>query len=177
MEEKTTRAVMMKYFESKGMKPIQQKGAGPDILIDGMAIEVKGSGHKVKRMLRQVLSYTYKYSKVALALPVNGLTYDELAQLQKLCKMLYVIGKRDFELYIIASSAKNAKTFYVYNLSLGMYPCNFAWVIMPPDVVLNAEDSLETALKKFEPLVNWKSTELIIKRFQIPWHGATTIKI
>ena len=177
MDEKTTRKVMMKYFESKGMKPIPQKGAGPDILIKGMAIEVKGSGHKVKRMLRQVLSYAYKYSKVALAIPADCLTYDELIQLEKLCKALHGAGKQDFELYVVATSTKNTTTFYVYKFPYPMHPCMFAHILIPNDVVLEEEDSLETAHEKCEPLINWKSTEMTMKRLQKPWYGATTIEI
>lgn len=167
MDEDTTRKVMIKYFESKGMKPIEQKGAGPDILINGTAVEVKGSRYNVKRMLKQIADYAYKYSQVALALPFDGLSLVMAWQTDALGRWLVEAGRKGFDVYII-SSAQNNKSFYVFkcyrdsNMSVAL---SNLFHLMPSSPI-EEEDTLNTFLEKVEHSINCKPIETVRKKFE-----------
>lgn len=81
MNEKTVRTVMIRCLKSKGIKPISSRGAGPDLLINGKAVEVN-----FNRMLKQVVDYDFKYSDIGLALPPDGLNLKRVLQLEELFK-------------------------------------------------------------------------------------------
>ena len=118
MEEKTVVRVMIKYFESKGLKAIRQKGAGVDLHIYGKTekVEVKGSGLKFDRMLRQLLDYAYKHTNVSLALPFDGLTIKEAHQLRILNYLLIDAKRKGLKVYVIAPHPKRMNNFCVREL-------------------------------------------------------------
>jgi len=113
MKEETVRLIMIKYFESKIMKAIPQRGAGPDLLIDGKAVEVKGSRFKFDRMLRQLLDYAYKYSDVSLALPFDGLTIQKAHKLSCFDEMIKHAKGKGLKVYIVAPHPKDTDLFCV----------------------------------------------------------------
>jgi len=170
MDEEKVRKVMIEYFKSKGMKPNPQRGAGPDILIDGMAVETKGSRYEFQRMLKQLVSYAYKYSEVSLALPVDGLTFERASQLEILCFYLMTAGRKGFDLYIVFVLDQNRRTYGVFKCIrktlFGRLPFVISGNLFQPAIfpVLSNEDTLEIAIKKLEPLILWNPVETAEKK-------------
>lgn len=113
MEEKTVVRVIIKYFESKGIKVIRQRGAGADLFIDGKAVEVKGSRFKFDRMLRQLLDYAYKHTDVSLVLPFDGLTIKEAHQLDAFDKMIKDAKGKGLRVYVVAPHPERMNEFCV----------------------------------------------------------------
>lgn len=118
MDEETTRKVMQKYFESKGLKPIPTRGAGPDFHLNGKAIEIKGS--KVKgnkndfhRMLRQLVDYARKYIAVELALPFDGLNIEQAYQLNDLFHMIETAKDIRLKIYLVVKNPTKENSFFV----------------------------------------------------------------
>ena len=115
MDEDTICKIMKKYFESKGMKPIRSKGAGPDFLMDGKAIEVKGSRvrNDFHRMIRQLADYAKKFTMVELALPFDGLNLKQAEQLGKLFFMIENAKGFWFKLYVVVDNPSKKNSFFV----------------------------------------------------------------
>ena len=168
MDEETTRKVMMKYFDLKGMKPIAQRGAGPDILIDGTAIETKGSPlnrFEVKRMLTQITEYAYEYKRTGLALPIDGLNIEIAHQLDTLHAQLQYAGREPFFLYVLFDVSD--KTFYICELNLptgGIVVSHFLDGSVKR--FLSQSDTIATALENLEPLFNYDTAKWARERFQ-----------
>src|SRR3990170_4735292 len=102
MEEKLVRVVMTKYFALKGIKVVFSRGSGPDLLIDGKAVEVKGSRYDFDRMLRQLVDYACKYSDITLALPFDGLTLKQSLQLGSLAQMIEDARNIRLKVFVLA---------------------------------------------------------------------------
>lgn len=115
MKEKTVRLIMIKYFDSKGIKVRPSRGAGPDLTIDGKAVEVKGSKIDFDRMLRQLLDYAYRFSDLALALPFDGLTLKRITQLRIFGDLIQEARKISLKVYMIAPHPEQKNLFYVYD--------------------------------------------------------------
>ena len=81
MTEAQVRRVMLSYLAEIGERFTGQEGAGPDILRDGGALEVKGSRFPLRRSLRQIVEYAFRYKTVALALPVDAVSVGLLLRL------------------------------------------------------------------------------------------------
>ena len=113
MKEKTMRQVMIKYFASKGIKVIPSRGAGPDLIIDGKAVEVKGSRIDFERMLKQLLDYAYKYSDLYLALPFDGLNLKRAEQLNALASLIEHARDIRLKVYVVAPDSSHKNAFYV----------------------------------------------------------------
>lgn len=113
MKEETMRLVMIKYFQSKSIEAIPQRGAGPDLHIKGKGVvEVKGSKYDFAKMLRQLADYAMKNPEVALALPYDGLNFDRVHQLTVLSFLIEQIDSK-FTLYVVASAPEGNNFFYV----------------------------------------------------------------
>jgi hypothetical protein len=117
MEEEEMRLIMIKYFAMKGIRAVPSKGqaSGPDFHIDGKAVEVKGSTHDFTRMLKQLVDYARKYNAVELALPFDGLTLLQAAQLNGLYHLIKTVRKIRLKVYVVApkSGLIRQNSFYV----------------------------------------------------------------
>lgn len=74
IKEKLMIEIAEKYFERESVKAIRQRGSGPDFLLDGRAIEVKGSNAKFSPAIAQLLDYAFKYSGLTVILPIDLLS-------------------------------------------------------------------------------------------------------
>ena len=106
---------MAKYFESKGIKIISQRGAGPDFHIErkGKVVEVKGSKLKFDRMLRQLWDYAFKFVNVSLALPYDALTLKKAEQLVGLSYLIEEATDKGLTVYLVAPKSDADDFFYV----------------------------------------------------------------
>ncbi len=82
MQEETVRNVLATYLKQQGHKPILAKGAGPDIMHDGTALEVKGSDSDLREALNQLTKYSFTYPALELGLPVDRINLDFLQKLR-----------------------------------------------------------------------------------------------
>jgi len=115
LKESEVRAVVRKYLERKptlreklqnlllrmfGVRPLPYlteqapSASGPDIILDGIAIEVKGSNIKVWQTVDQLARYLFSYKGLRLAVPLDAISYDLLACLEILssCRKVELIG-------------------------------------------------------------------------------------
>jgi len=115
MKEEVVRQVMRKYFASKSIKTIPSKGAGPDLLRDGKAVEVKGSKYDFKRMLTQLKDYAYKFSEVSLVLPYDGLTLERIERLIIFNGLIKEARGISLKVYLLAPHSEQRNIFYVYD--------------------------------------------------------------
>lgn len=108
MEESVVKAVVASYWRQQGCHPILAKGSGPDILYDGIAIEVKGSKFDLKNAISQITKYAFTHSALEFALPVDALDLNLFYQLRwlehsirswkvdyKYCLAVYVVAAKD----------------------------------------------------------------------------------
>jgi len=150
---------MTKYFASKSIKVIEQRGSGPDLLIDGKAIEVKGSRYDFCRMLRQLVDYAYKYSDVAVALPFDGLTLEKAHQVHILAQMIEETRNIRLKVYIVAPDSAQKNQFYVREFKTASY----VWTLMGiysfsslgldmknPDLTIR--EAVENLIKYYSPI-------------------------
>ena len=85
---------MAKYFQTKQIKVIPTRGAGPDFSYGGKAIEIKGSGVKGARFnlsISQYMKYAFKYSDLEIALPIDILNAENLIKLDLLCRIIWEV--------------------------------------------------------------------------------------
>jgi hypothetical protein len=115
MKEETVRKVMRKYFASKDIKIIPQRGAGPDFHIEGegKVVEVKGSKYDFERMLRQLWDYAFKFVDVSLALPYDGLTLRKTQQLIGLSRLIEDAKDIRLRVYMVAPDPEQNNVFYI----------------------------------------------------------------
>lgn len=155
MDEETTRKVMIKYFQSMGLNPNPQRGAGPDIMIDGTAIEVKGTRYDVRRLLNQIVDYTYKHKRVGVALPIDGLNLEIVQQIETLCfNFTHGIGKI-LDLYVVFDSP-NHNTFYVHECTSATGIISLGMFFRIGGILLNKKDTLTTAKQKLDVVFSYE---------------------
>lgn len=116
MEEKTVRKIMSKYFKIKKRNAIPTRGAGPDFLEAGKAIEVKGSGVKGSRFnkaIGQFANYAFKYSDLEVAFPIDLLTANNLIKFTLLCRIVWKVLSKRIKTHLIAEDGQQyyVKTF------------------------------------------------------------------
>lgn len=117
MEEKTVRKIMSKYFKMKKRNAIPTRGAGPDFLEAGKAIEVKGSGVKGSRFndaTSQFAKYAFKYSDLEVAFPIDVLTANNLIKFILLCRIVREVLLKHIRTYLIVEDGHQyfVKSFY-----------------------------------------------------------------
>lgn len=80
MEEKRAREIVENYLRKADVvfSPKKATEAGPDILIEGKAIEVKGSDLQEKDALKQLARYVTEYAALTFAFPLEKLSFSLL---------------------------------------------------------------------------------------------------
>jgi len=104
MEEENVRKVVSQYFRKRNQEFTQERGAGPDFLKKGKAVEVKGSGFNQREALEQLTRYIFKYAGVEFAFPVEDLTPEliyGLRAIERGATSRALIEKRDIYIYLI----------------------------------------------------------------------------
>lgn len=76
MEEKTVKKVIIAYLKMQNQRFKLTKGAAPDILKDGIALEIKGSKFDKPPVLKQLIGYAFSYADLEIALPYDAITLD-----------------------------------------------------------------------------------------------------
>lgn len=104
MDEETARDLVASHLKVRGQRPILQKGPGPDILLDGTALEVKGSKFDRGDALKQFIRYAFAYRDLEVALPPDAVELKLLAQLKALEALIRfrdVPRERQIRVYIL----------------------------------------------------------------------------
>jgi hypothetical protein len=113
MREDIARRVMSTYFKLKGVRAIPSRGAGPDFIVDGKAVEVKGTKFDLERALKQCWDYAQKYIEVAIALPVDSFNLDRLWALYNLSRIIEEMRDFPLKFYLIAESEEEKDCYFV----------------------------------------------------------------
>jgi len=114
--EDKVRAVIIKHLREQNEEFVPQKGAGPDIVKKGVALEVKGSGFDLNEALKQLTRYAFTYAGLEVAFPVDAINLNFLHGLYFLERALeskgslinrtvinmYLVAKLDEEEYVVA---------------------------------------------------------------------------
>ena len=66
----------------------RHREAGPDFIINGIAVEIKGSKLRIKGVIDQIIKYSYEYPEVRLVVPIEGLTFGLLSHLELLSSIM-----------------------------------------------------------------------------------------
>ena len=155
MREKVVRQVMVKYFESKGVKAIQQTGAGPDLLIDGKAVEVKGTKLDYARMLKQLSDYALKYSDLALALPYDCFTLDRAVRLSITSSLIETARDIRLRVYLVAPDRTKEDSFYIREIKAAEFISITMRSVIPWDLGIHEKVQPSTLLKAVERLIGF----------------------
>ena len=112
MDEKTVRLIITKYLSETGARFTVQKEkeAGPDFLMDGVALETKGNSFDTKHALDQFTKYAFKYAGLQIALPIGALSIDflySLYVLECIVKKRTPVKPRLIKTYLICKSNEN----------------------------------------------------------------------
>lgn len=112
MLEDTAKQIMSAFFKLKGIRAVgPAKGAGPDFITDGKAVEVKGTKFDLERALKQCWDYAQKYTEVAIALPIDSFDLDRLWAFTNISYYIKKVRGFPLKFYLIAESEKDC--FYV----------------------------------------------------------------
>jgi len=152
MEEKTVRKIMSRYFEINQIKAIPTRGAGPDFLEVGKAIELKGSGVRGARFnpaLSQFTKYAFKYSNLEVALPIDVLSADNLIKFTLLCRIVLEVLHKSIKTYLIAKDGQQyfVRSYYngsqVLNTLLNRIP---KWSYFKNELFQDTIDEIDSSL-------------------------------
>jgi len=102
LEEKEVREVIGKYFEQTRKKVVPQKGAGPDFLGEGVAVETKPTNFDFERAFRQYVNYAFKYVGLWIVLPEDSLDIRSILTLYLMDRVLWEKHLKSTKLYIVA---------------------------------------------------------------------------
>jgi len=103
-----------RYFERQKIKPIRQK-TGPDFLLEGKAIEVKGSNSKFNYALSQFWDYTLKYRGLMTIFPTDFLsTPSRLFNFHLFCNLALSLAQRYIEVVLVC---KDDDFYYLKELT------------------------------------------------------------
>lgn len=106
MNEDVVKEVLLKHLELKGKQPRRRprQSSGPDVLVEGAAIEVKGGKIVERALLDQLAIYLHDYTFVELAIPSQSFSFSLLHKLRAL-ELLSRRGglERTLRLYLVSS--------------------------------------------------------------------------
>jgi hypothetical protein len=106
MKEETVREVFVKYLKNLNKSPkIRKKNVpGPDVIIEGVAYECKGSDFDKNTLFKQVVSNALQFSRVGIVIPYDALSLPfayQLGALEVLAREDPYL-ERSIEMYVIA---------------------------------------------------------------------------
>jgi len=165
LEEKIVRKIMTKYFQTKQIKVIPTRGAGPDFSYGGKAIEIKGSGVKGARFnlaISQYIKYAFKYSDLEIALPIDILNAENLIKLDLLCRIVWQVLTKNIKTYLVAEEEQQyfVKEFYDGKEVLSrVLSCIPEWPCFKHEIIQYTMEEMETNLTT----VNMALEEALLK--------------
>lgn len=123
MREETVKKVIVAHLKMQNQRCKLTKGAAPDILKDGVALEIKGSKFDKPPVLKQLTGYAFSYADLEIALPYDALSLDFLYALwciecsiksfalgRQRCIAVYLVGE-------VSSPATSPGLYSVYKFS------------------------------------------------------------
>lgn len=106
MNEEVVKEVLLKHLELKAKQPRRRarQSSGPDVLVEGAAIEVKGDKIVERALLNQLAIYLHDYAFVELAIPSQAFSFSLLHKLRAL-ELLSRRGglERTLRLYLVSA--------------------------------------------------------------------------
>lgn len=176
MKEETVRAVFIKYLESLGKSPkIWKKNVpGPDVIIEGVAYECKGSDFDKNTLFRQVVSNALQFSRVGIVIPYDALSLSftyQLGTLEVLAREDPYL-ERSIEIYVIA---EENGTYFLHRWSsarsLLLEIDRVAYEYLPQLVKLTPEEKepkILEFLKDFDDRIRRYLRNTVIKKGKNP---------
>lgn len=119
MDEKTVKQVIKRYLSERGLKfsISKEKEAGPDILIDGVALETKGDSFDIKSALKQFTKYAFKYANLEVAFPTDVVTIELLYALyviESAIKYRTPLKPRAMKIYLVCKSNQSRYSIRIF---------------------------------------------------------------
>ena len=153
MVEDTVKLVMSHYFKLKDEKATLQRGSGPDFLIAGEAIELKGTNSDFDSAVRQFIDYllTGKYKGLRVAFPNDFLDAGRLAKFTAFCHLAAIINQW-VPTYIIA---EDENLYYVRKFDYGKEIWSLVIQEMCKQYSVKKEDLHDLARKANEEFKNY----------------------
>jgi len=105
MNEDVVKEVLLKHLGLKGKQPRRRprQSSGPDVLVEGGAIEVKGDKIVERALLDQLAIYLHDYTLVELAIPSRAVSFSLLHKLRALELLSRRRGlERTLRLYLVS---------------------------------------------------------------------------
>jgi hypothetical protein len=118
MNEDSVKEVLLTYLQQKGKNPRRRarQSSGPDLLVDGTAIEVKGSQISERSLLEQLAIYLHDYALVEFAFPADAFSFSVLHKLRALELLSQKDGlQRTIRLYLVATN--HSRQFFVLEVA------------------------------------------------------------
>jgi hypothetical protein len=110
MTEATVKKIMARYFQSNKVNAIPTAGAGPDFLVEGKAIEVKGSDADFNKAVDQYCDYllTGRFSGLAISFPIDLVSVPaNLLKVATLGRIAWETTSRYVGVYLVTTDLKN----------------------------------------------------------------------
>jgi len=125
LEEEEVREVISRYFKQINKKAIPRKGAGPDFLCEGVAVETKPTNLDFERAFDQYANYALQYAGLWIVLPEDALDTRSLFRLYLMDRVLSEKHSRQVKLYVVAKQTENeyfVREFSIKDLFLEVIP-------------------------------------------------------
>jgi len=182
MKEETVRAVFVKYLKNLGKSPriLKKNVPGPDVIIEGIAYECKGSDFNKNTLFKQVVSNALQFSRVGVVIPYDALSLSLAYQLEALEVLAreHPNLERSIEIYVVA---EENGTYFLHRWSsarLLLSEINrIVYEHLPQYVKLTPEEKesrMLEFLKSFDNKIKEYLKSVVIKKSRnllSPWKG------
>jgi hypothetical protein len=112
--------IIERYFKENHIKAIRQRGAGPDFLCEGAAIEVKGSNAPFDDAIQQYVDYLFtgKYKALSVVFPSDFLDVRRIVIFRDFCQTAELLrGVKEIPTYVVT---EHKDSYYVKRFGSGL---------------------------------------------------------
>lgn len=147
LKEMEVRKVIQKFLTNQKVKYYAQKGAGPDLLLEGgVAVEIKGKNFKLRRGVEQFIRYPLTHPKLEVAISTNTLDVRTLFALHIIEKSLRAAGKPPIRIYLVAKVEQDKYKVRIYASSEDLFSYFSSKLVEKLYIPFNAE--LEESIQR-----------------------------
>lgn len=113
MEEERAKQIVERYLRKRSIRFSSRKTheAGPDIMIEGKAIEVKGSNFDQKEALVQLVRYVSEYAGLTFAFPLDRLNLTLLYGLYCIERAIHYVRAEEYRIKIMLVVEQNNQSY------------------------------------------------------------------
>lgn len=129
------------------MKFYPQKGAGPDLLLEGGGVvEVKGTNFDIRKAFEQFIRYPLTYLTLEIALPIDALELKTLYTLNLIEKSLKSRTRPSIRVYLIVGIGEGKYKVRVHASSEDLF--NYVTVKLVEKLYIPFDVNLEDCIQK-----------------------------